>query len=236
MWIKSTIIKDMNNTKEGNMTHLYILSLKDDCTELKNNLIPFLSVERKKKYESFRFQSDKNNCLYSYLLLKKEINSLYAIPIENQSFRTNLYGKPYLTNSNCNIFFNISHTSDCVICAISDVEVGVDIEKVRDLPEDIVTEVLSEKEKASLSFLNKTESTKRNQLFFSFWTQKEAYVKYTGKGISEGLNGIDTYSSLFKNCHTFFLNDYSISLYSKEEDYEIIRRTCIDVKNFYERL
>lgn len=76
MWIKSTIIKDMNNAKEGNMTHLYILSLKDDCTELKNNLIPFLSVERKKKYESFRFQSDKNNCLYSYLLLKKEINSL----------------------------------------------------------------------------------------------------------------------------------------------------------------
>ena len=218
------------------MTHLFILSLKDDCTKLRNNLIPFLSANRKKKYESFRFQSDKNNCLYSYLLLKKEINSLYAIPIENQIFRTNLYGKPYLANTNLNIFFNISHTSDCVICAISDNEVGVDIEKIGEVPEDIIDDVLSKKEKNSLSLLDKTENSKRARLFFSFWTQKEAYVKYTGKGIIEGLNEIDTYSSLFYNCHSFFLNDYSISLYSHVEDFEILRRTCTDIKNFYEKL
>lgn len=217
------------------MTHLYILSSKDACTEQSNKLTQFLSVDRLKKYESFRFQSDKNNCLYSYLLLKKEINSLCAIPIDQQIFRVNLYGKPYLSTSNSRIFFNISHTSDCVICAISDGEVGVDIEKIRDIPEDIIDDVLSKREKNALASLSEVESDQRVQLFFSFWTQKEAYVKYTGKGISEGLNRIDTYSNLFYNCHTFFLDDYCISLYSNDVDFEIIKRTLTDVNSFYEK-
>lgn len=215
------------------MTRLYVLSWKDVCTEPKDYLVNYLSPERLKKYKSFRFRSDKNNCLYSYLLLKKEMSFLFAIPVDRQLFENDIYGKPYLAFPHNKAFFNISHTDGCVICAISDSEVGVDIEKITSIPEDIIKDTLSESEKRILASFNESEQALRAQKFFSFWTRKEAYVKYTGRGINDKFNLLDTESSKFSKCHTFLLNEYCISIYCNDIEFKTIQRSLKDINTFY---
>ena len=44
-------------------------------------------------------------------------------------FKTEKYGKAYISNHE-NIHFNLSHSGKMVLCAISDMEVGADIEYI----------------------------------------------------------------------------------------------------------
>ena len=84
-----------------------------------------------------------------------------------------------------NIHFNISHSHDYGIIAISyDNEVGIDIEKVTELSDmDSIAEYTFSKKE--VKFYKKSE--KKHKVFFDIWTQKEAIVKASGEGLSLGL-------------------------------------------------
>ena len=81
---------------------------------------------------------------------------------------------------------NISHAGDYVACGITDRgEIGVDIEVVdphRHAPK-VARRFFGEAEAAWL----RTQPVDR---FFMLWVLKEAYVKALGRGIFEGLNGL----------------------------------------------
>ncbi len=85
-------------------------------------------------------------------------------------------GKPYLPNGEC--YFSISHTDGWTYCAISDHEVGLDIEHVRPVSMNAVKRILSDSELTEFY-----EDKYSHIAFMKFWTLKEAYVKYTGKGL-----------------------------------------------------
>ncbi|MCL0028295.1 hypothetical protein M1M88_01070 [Peptococcaceae bacterium] len=46
------------------------------------------------------------------------------------SFVENDYGKPFLKNTN-DLYFNVSHSGEWVVCAIHHHPIGIDIEQVK---------------------------------------------------------------------------------------------------------
>jgi 4'-phosphopantetheinyl transferase len=90
-------------------------------------------------------------------------------------------GKPFLVNEP-SLFFNISNSHEICVYAFSrDSEVGVDIEKIRNLPDldQLIEKNLTTREKA---YFQKNPDHMLS-LFFQFWTCKESYLKAIGEGM-----------------------------------------------------
>ena len=136
--------------------------------------------------EKLLFKSDKplqgnRLTLFGRVLLGYILNRNYGI--KSFSYRYGKNGKPYLENSE--VFFNISHSGNLVLCSISEYEIGCDIEKIRDYNPKIAKRFFAEKEAALLADKDTEDYT-----FAVLWTLKESILKKTGKGIGRGL---DTY-------------------------------------------
>ena len=116
--------------------------------------------------EKKRKESITGLILLSELL--KEIN----IPFEKVKISRKDNGKPYITNYD--IYFNISHSFDYVICAISKEEIGVDIEKIRNIDESI------------FNFFKMKRTSSKN--FFKFFTKLESFTKMNGESILDNLD------------------------------------------------
>ena len=93
----------------------------------------------------------------------------------------NKSGKPLYLGKN--IHFNKSHSSNYSLVAISDQEVGCDIEKTRD-KNPLVKQVLNEIE---YEFYLLEAEAEQKILFAKYWTAKESYIKLFGKGISPSI-------------------------------------------------
>ena len=139
--------------------------------------------DRQAKIDFFRFEKDKKLSAGAYLLLKK---LLLEENITNPLFKIEKYGKAYISNFE-NVYFNLSHSGKMVLCAISDREVGVDIE-YSDPEIDLNI--------AKLYFYNgEYESIMNSQNpadeFFKYWVLKESYMKYTGLGMNLKLDSFE---------------------------------------------
>ena len=100
-------------------------------------------------------------------------------------YRVNPYGKLSLIGQS--ISFNLSHTQDRIVFAFTlEKAVGVDIEQVHPLPDfsRMVEYWFSSEERARLSAL---PPALQLEAFFHVWTQKEAYIKARGEGLSLSL-------------------------------------------------
>ena len=85
---------------------------------------------------------------------------------------------------NDEIFFNISHSSNYVVCAIGDKPVGIDIEGGRKGRQNLARRFF---DRAESDWIEEAESDER---FFRIWTLKEAYGKATGRGVLDILDKI----------------------------------------------
>ncbi|ORU89758.1 MAG: hypothetical protein A6F71_01980 [Cycloclasticus sp. symbiont of Poecilosclerida sp. M] len=115
------------------------------------------------------------------LLLSKYM-SIAAHEIE---FGVGEYGKPYVKNSD--IKFNISHSGDRTLVAISLLDgLGVDIEYWRPLDNlrGLVKRNFSHNEQMQWENVSGDDKL---PTFFKLWSVKEAFIKATGRGLGLGL-------------------------------------------------
>ena len=106
-------------------------------------------------------------------------------PDQLQISRTE-YGKPYIKHYP-ELSFNLSHTGEHVLFALaSKVQLGVDIEECKRRANfvGLVDKCFAIEERA---YWNQLPKSDQSSAFYRFWTQKEAFVKATGRGISLGL-------------------------------------------------
>ena len=101
-------------------------------------------------------------------------------------------GKPYVPNTD-NVTFSISHSGSVAAGALltGGGEVGVDIERV-DRENGVRHERIAARfyTDAERAFIDASDD--RESAFYTVWTRKEAYLKYTGDGMTRPLTEVDT--------------------------------------------
>lgn len=139
--------------------------------------------EQAERIEGFSNLSRKIEATASYSLLVEMLRSnglLKELPLIEYAEG----GKPYIKNYP-KLHFNLSHCRRYVAVAIHSSPVGVDIECRRKVSQSLIRRVCSEDERHLIA-----ASQEPDMEFLRLWTRKEAYLKYTGTGIMEPLNGI----------------------------------------------
>ena len=140
----------------------------------------------------------------------------------------NKYIKNWYINENKkplsnDIYFNISHSHDYVILAISNkYNIGIDIELKNDKREDRLKNFICNKEE--LDFI------KENDDFYKIWTSKESLLKCVGTGLVNDLkkvnslpiDGMKEYDGKIYYSHYINYDNYSLSItIMSDEDFDI---------------
>lgn len=146
---------------------------------------------RKKEYVMrLKKDNDKKRTVTGEILARKGISDMLNIPFEEITFKEDLKGKP--SAENLDVFFNISHSGDFVVCAIREKsDIGIDIEEIRPFNPAILKRICSSKEADYIMRGGTNINISTMKRFFEVWTAKEAIVKLSGDGISGGLSYIN---------------------------------------------
>lgn len=150
--------------------------LENRVTEGKRNMPEGMELMGEKTQE---IGTERNLVVYTV----SQVLKLLKKPLDLK-FNYGRNGKPYLQDYP--FYFNLSHSGEYVFGAISDREVGVDIQQFRPVDEvRLARRFFSEEEQNALEkCFNREEQRK---LFYRLWTRKEAYGKLTGEGIAASM-------------------------------------------------
>lgn len=143
------------------------------------SLLPYVSEERRLFLNSCKPRMNKTNSLAGEVLARRMLAKELGLSPEVLSIQRSEKGKPYLEDAQ-GLYYNISHSGDYVICAISDSEIGIDIQKTLTLKTSLEKNILSTSEFEEAKGL---EGLKREEYLTKIWCRKESYYKYLGSGI-----------------------------------------------------
>ena len=164
------------------MTRVYwteVFPLCDDAVfEACRQRLPRHRLQKLKKLKN---REDQNLSVASWVVLQKALEGFpFYSGDENITIQKN--GKISFADSP-HVHFNISHSGDVAMCAVSGCPVGVDVQVERDFNEDICYRYFLPREADYV--LDETDPCKKKDNFFRIWTLKEAYAKMTGGGLGE---------------------------------------------------
>ena len=184
-----------------------------------DKVYPFLNTQRRNRIDSFLHVEDALRSLagewLTRLVLSEKLHVNFSeIQIEHDKNR-----KPFY-NSSSGIHFNISHSGDWSVCAVSTLQVGIDIEMVQPVDLSIARDCFTENEFETMT--NFTDRNDQLNYFYDIWTIKESYLKATGSGFCKAPDSFGTEL----NNHQILLNGdvergYSFRQYDFEYSYKI---------------
>lgn len=156
-----------------------------------------VSAQRREEALKFRHEGSRRLCLAAYLLLMDGLRKEYAItdpPVLSYLPE----GKPFIAG-HPDIHFNLSHSGDVAVCALSNQPVGIDIETSRKISDSLIDYTMNEQEREFIA-----ASDDKVTAFLTFWTRKEALLKLTGEGIRNDLKNVldQAEKYLFETCLT----------------------------------
>ena len=135
-----------------------------------------LPVWRREKAFQYKKVDDRKRSVLAFVLLQHALREEYGIT-EIPEFVYNEFGKPSLPNMP--IHFSLSHCKDAVTCAVSDYNIGIDVESIVPYNPDVARRVCTADELKMLE-----QSSNKDMEFIKLWTVKEAISKYEGMGLS----------------------------------------------------
>lgn len=150
-----------------------------------------LSEEERGRAERFVFPADRDRFLASHGALREILGRYLRCDPGRIAFRTTEYGKPFLAPDSGSLRFNLSHSGDQALFAVTrSRQIGVDIERLREDFDvyEIADRFFSPGEVAALRALPQASL---REGFFTCWTRKEAYIKARGEGLSMPLDRFD---------------------------------------------
>lgn len=165
-------------------------------------------------------KKNRDISLCGRILLSYILSEEYGI--EKISYCYGKNEKPYLENKD--IFFNISHSGNLVLCCTDKSEIGCDVQQIKKYNPKVAKRFFAENEAAAIE-----NSSDKDRTFIKFWALKESILKKNGTGISGGLAEFDFSSYLglseFKafNCYfsVFSVDEYEIAVCSESKKQKI---------------
>lgn len=188
------------------MIHIYYSYLSEQNHEslLKNDL-PKFETGYREKIKRYRRWQDAQSSLLGRILLFKGVEEIYKGNPHDKIMKHTKYNKPYFEDDL--IRFNISHSGEIVVCALSDEhELGIDIEMVRDIEITDFKSHMTENEWDTIIL-----SDNEKDSFFRYWTQKEAVIKAHGHGLTIPLNSFEICDNATKiNEENYYLKEMKL--------------------------
>ena len=146
----------------------------------------------------------QNKKIETQMAIQSLINLVKPYLKELPDIKITKDGKPYFKNNE--LYFNYSHSKNYLAVAISDVEIGIDIEEDRIISDDIANKYL--------------DGLKTNKERLKCWVHKEAYSKLIGQGLKIGLENINL-KEVSKNNYVIIDNkEYYCVIYYDAKNYE----------------
>ena len=141
--------------------------------------------------ERYRFEAPRRRFVAARGLLREILGGYLNLPPARMQFQTNAWGKPLLSQPQEALQFNVAHTSDLLLVAVTaDRAVGIDVETVRPVENlnALVARTFSSRERAAFRILPPSQQL---EAFYATWTRKEAYMKARGLGFHLPLGAFD---------------------------------------------
>jgi len=170
--------------------HVWYVSL-DQSESLLQRLAQTLSEEEHKRAERFHFRKDRDHFIVARGVLRDILSHYLQREPEELFFYYNDYGKPALGKNFSGLNFNVSHSGNIALYAVTcGREVGIDVEQIRP---DFAVEPIAKRffSPAEVAVFSDLAAHEKKEAFFSCWTRKEAFIKATGKGVSFGLDNFE---------------------------------------------
>jgi 4'-phosphopantetheinyl transferase len=155
------------------------------------------------------FVRDRRRFIVGRGVLRVILGRYLATSPAHLDFRYGPAGKPTLSApaAGPGVEFNLTHSGGLMLCAVTcDGNVGVDVERVRPVPDGLAESVLSPRELAVFRALPRDQ---RQPAFFCAWTGKEAYLKGRGEGLSRAVDRIDVSLAPFEPARPLRITDDS---------------------------
>ncbi len=206
--LKKNIAVGVDTCAIGYIRRYYMLT--DEIREnpeaegIRDRILAMLDSDRREKSEHIKAIAAKDESLCAGLLLQRSYDDYLRQPetetdwirisplnmLEMQrrgtfqthqiGYRYGEKGKPYFAG--IPLFFSLSHSDGKVILAVSDKEIGADIQAVRKVfANRLVERFFSPDEKQEWKVMDEVQ---RQEFFYRSWTRKEALGKLTGLGVN----------------------------------------------------
>ncbi|MGV8905889.1 MAG: 4'-phosphopantetheinyl transferase family protein [Acetobacterium sp.] len=144
-----------------------------------NDGLAQVTAERREKILRMKSIQAQALSMGAEILLQKALFKSFGIKKE-LPIKMAAHGKPGLVNIS-GIHFNLSHSGNYAVCALSRTDIGVDLQKIRLLNLELAKRYFAKDE---VKWLLDLPAEKQKKSFFDLWSIKESYMKYTGKGFA----------------------------------------------------
>lgn len=191
------------------MLNLYIVKTLNNAHDYFNDL----TKESQTRILKHKNINKQQQMITSELLLK------YALRDVSYDKEIKVAYLPKIVLLDSNLHISKAHSNDYVLVGVSEKNLGVDIEKIKDIKRP--SKLLSEEE---LDIYNISED--KGRIFTMYWTAKESHVKYHGtltKAYKEIPFIVDKTISEFNAgkvlelfCYQSYFNGYSFAVVTKE--------------------
>jgi 4'-phosphopantetheinyl transferase len=166
--------------------HVWRIPLDQPDTQLQQ-LTATLSSDEVCRAKRFYKEQHRQRFIAGRGILRTILSRYLDVEPQILQFAYEPSGKPILadTFADRKLWFNLTHSQGLALCAVScDRKVGVDLEYVRPISDvlSLANRFFAPSEYAVLSSLTPHQM---QEVFFRYWTCKEAYLKATGVGIAQ---------------------------------------------------
>lgn len=186
---------------------LRLFALKNsafDDGEIFQAYLPLTDGDRMERVKSLVGARAKSQSLSAGIILPLALNKCGfggEVRIERGE-----WGKPRLISPE-GVYFNLSHSGEYTVIALSDSEVGCDIQMIKPINLSLARRYFHPKESAAIGDCEPSDGCgpcgdcgpcggdkcecgdgAKTELFFRFWCAKESFIKATGEGLKRPLN------------------------------------------------
>ena len=179
--------------------------------------VPTLPDELRARIDRMAHTDDRKRTLAGHLLILRAAQELCGVS-DPMVLRT-AAGKPYFAD--LPLRFSLSHSAQKVILAVSDREIGADIEQIRPRSLGLARRFYTPLEQAyvfgkvpderDFALPQAMQDDAFLRRFYAVWTKKEAYGKWQGGGLSAAM-AVDTATLSF---YTEDDGEYALVVYEE---------------------
>lgn len=170
---------------KSNEIHLWLTKPQENIDPLLlASYQSLLTQQETKKQQRYLFAKDRHDALLTRAFVRDLLSHYADIKPQEWRFEKGENDKPEIVNSPIPLRFNISHTKNLIICAVTLThDIGCDVESIGRKSDvlAIADRFFSKSETREMFSLADNQQRSR---FFDYWTLKESYIKAWGLGLA----------------------------------------------------